>query len=1131
MAKRMLIDATHPEETRVVVLNGNRLEEFDFETSTKRQVKGNIYLARITRVEPSLQAAFVEYGGNRHGFLAFSEIHSDYYRIPVGDLKEAAPEFLPAEAARLAAIEDGADESGVPLDQALPEPVKIVETDPKDDDPTDNSLDRGDDEASGPAGFSARDPEPASPFEHAEGEAARRTETAAEGEPGSNVPGASERTGRQTEAAALREGEPSPELSEEPPSETAEIARSEPPFTPASSWLAATARDEVAVASETPPDDPGAEHSIAVAADPDLSARGQEHGAAKTIEPSDAADSAPEVSRPRDPADVEIREHDPFEPFLAADPQASAGEEFGRFASAEPGARRNDLVETETSADGEGGERDFGEAHGLEAREPANGDGPESEVIETLGGDEFEEVETPRSPVHRHYKIQEVVRRRQIMLVQVTKEERGNKGAALTTYLSLAGRYCVLMPNTARGGGVSRKITNLADRRRLKDILEELDIPEGMGVIVRTAGAERSKAEIKRDYEYLLRLWNEIRELTLRSTAPALIYEEGDLIKRSIRDLYTRDIDEVLVEGEEGYRTAKAFMKMLMPSHAKRVQPYRDAQIGLLHRFQVESQIDAIHSPVVQLRSGGYVVIDQTEALVAIDVNSGRATRERNIEETALRTNLEAAEEIARQLRLRDLAGLIVIDFIDMEEHRNQGAVERRLKEALRSDRARIQVGRISPFGLLEMSRQRLRSSLTEASTQPCPHCGGTGFIRSTESTSLYVLRSIEEEGMRRRSAEICVYVPTTVALYILNHKRDSLAQLESRYGIHVLVARDDSLIPPAFRLERLRAFEPGESGIGVSPPLTQSVDFEPAETEPDLDETAETEDAGQSAGDSDEERVRARRRRRRRRRHDDERGRAPTAESGGEAAAAEIAASGLSQTEDDQEGDEDGEAERLRRRRGRRGGRRRGRREEGAAANGEIARAAADIVEIVPADATPPGNGALELGETGATVSADLVWWSHSAASDSLEPSTATAIETASLPALAGETTPPAASAAAEASAAAAEAAPQPTAAAGHRAPHAPPAADMLGNDRSPSGERASGAHLAQTMEAGVSDRPDDAAANTESAAEPVSEPPAATATEPPETQEITSTELVEEVNEKPENPRRGWWQRLIQS
>ena len=362
-----------------------------------------------------------------------------------------------------------------------------------------------------------------------------------------------------------------------------------------------------------------------------------------------------------------------------------------------------------------------------------------------------------------------------------------------------------------------------------------------MGVIVRTAGAERSKAEIKRDYEYLLRLWNEIRDLTLRSTATALIYEEGNLIKRSIRDLYTRDIDEVLVEGEEGYRTAKAFMKMLMPSHAKRVQPYREAQIGLFHRFQVENQIDAIHSPIVQLRSGGYVVINQTEALVAIDVNSGRSTRERNIEETAVRTNLEAAEEIARQLRLRDLAGLIVIDFIDMEEHRNQVAVERRLKEALKNDRARIQVGRISPFGLLEMSRQRLRPSLVETAMQPCPHCGGTGFVRSTESTALYVLRSIEEEGMRRRSAEICVYVPTTVALYILNQKRHSLVELETRYDLRVLLARDDTLIPPAFRLERLRAYSPTLPSVLPAAPLTQAPDIEDEdEDEEVVEETAD---------------------------------------------------------------------------------------------------------------------------------------------------------------------------------------------------------------------------------------------------------------------------------------------------
>ncbi len=450
--------------------------------------------------------------------------------------------------------------------------------------------------------------------------------------------------------------------------------------------------------------------------------------------------------------------------------------------------------------------------------------------IETLGGDEFEETTRRRARPHRHYKIQEVIKRRQIMLVQVTKEERGNKGAALTTYISLAGRYCVLMPNTPRGGGVSRKITSMTDRRRLKDLVGDLEVPEGMGVIVRTAGSERSKTEIKRDFEYLMRLWDEIRDLTLKSTAPALVYEEGNLIKRTIRDLYARDIDEVLVDGKDGYETAKSFMKMLMPSHTKRVRFYNDPSVPLFQRFQVEGQLDAIHSPIVQLRSGGYIVINPTEALVAIDVNSGRSTRERNIEETALKTNCEAAEEIARQLRLRDLAGLIVIDFIDMEEYRNNSAVERRLKDAMRHDRARIQVGRISPFGLLELSRQRLRPSLLEASTQPCPHCGGTGHIRSTESTALHVLRAIEEEGMRRRSAEISVAVPSSVALYILNQKRAALQQNEARYGFRVTVTEDDALIPPAFRLDRVRALTPAEiAALPVLQPLPMPVE-EPEE-------------------------------------------------------------------------------------------------------------------------------------------------------------------------------------------------------------------------------------------------------------------------------------------------------------
>ena len=699
------------------------------------------------------------------------------------------------------------------------------------------------------------------------------------------------------------------------------------------------------------------------------------------------------------------------------------------------------------------------------------------EAVETLGGDELEEeAEHQRSRTFRHYKIQEVIKRRQIMLVQVTKEERGNKGAALTTYLSLAGRYCVLMPNTARGGGVSRKITNMTDRRRLKDILEELDIPEGMGVIVRTAGAERSKAEIKRDYEYLLRLWNEIRDLTLRSTAPALIYEEGDLIKRSIRDLYTRDIDEVLVEGEEGYRTAEAFMKMLMPSHAKRVQPYRDSQIGLFHRFQVESQIDAIHSPIVQLRSGGYVVINQTEALVAIDVNSGRATRERNIEETAVRTNLEAAEEIARQLRLRDLAGLIVIDFIDMEEHRNQIAVERRLKDALKNDRARIQVGRISAFGLLEMSRQRLRPSLAETSTQPCPHCGGTGFIRSTESTALYVLRSIEEEGMRRRSAEVCVYVPTTVALYILNQKRDSLVQLEERYDIRVLVARDDALVPPAFRLERLRAYAPAEATTLLAAPLTQTSISEEEEEE-EIEDVAEVAPAEEEA---DQERSHSRRRRRRRRRPEEEAApaaTAPAAEAVEEMAEAEgeFVSEGGRAEGIEQEGDDEGDAERRRRRRGRRGGRRHGRRETEVEPSFAGPRPASDTVEILP---TPEVEDAEPV-----MVESNAVWPVEFAG---------VAIETASLPALAGEAGEGTADQRQPSSGEG------PEAASGDEQAAAPPTA-----------ESEQGVPYISEAEREL----ETASAGAEQEQKP----------QPPHP--------VQTVTEKPANPRRGWWQRLIQS
>ena len=641
MTMKMLIDAAHPEETRVAIVDGHRLEEFDYETTTKQQLKGNIYLAKVTRVEPSLQAAFVEYGGNRHGFLAFSEIHPDYYRIPVAD--------------------------------------------------------------------------------------------------------------------------------------------------------------------------------------------------------------------------------------------------------------REDLVEDQNGDDDDGAE---------------NGSS-----VEELGGDEgmeeaVQEAARRRPRLKRHYKIQEVVKRRQVLLVQVIKEERGTKGAALTTYLSMAGRYCVLMPNTSRGGGVSRKITNAQDRKRLKSILSELDLPEGMAVILRTAGGERSKAEIRRDFDYIKKLWDDIRTKTLESTAPALIYEEASLIRRAIRDLYDKEIEEILVAGENAYRVAKDFMKAMIPSHAKKVQPYRDdAGSPLFHRYKIEAQLDQVFDPTVLLRSGGSIVMQQTEALVSIDVNSGKSTRERHIEETALKTNLEAAEEVARQLRLRDMAGLIVIDFIDMEENRNQHAVERKLKEALRRDRARIQVGRISPFGLLEMSRQRLRPSILEAMSQPCVTCGGLGHIPSTESAALRVLRSLEEEGLRKRSDELSVKIPPQVALYILNNKRQTLAEMEEAYDFNVTIETDDDMIPPNFTMVRVVENSDG------------------SETEI-LVETSEDEshDNNRNRGGN------RKRRSRRKRRYEDDGAEASEAQNN------EGASRQDSESDDDQGGQQeetrtqssddseesDGGRSRRRRKRGRRGGKRR---------------------------------------------------------------------------------------------------------------------------------------------------------------------------------------------------------------
>jgi ribonuclease E len=764
----MLVDGTHPEETRIVVTNGNRIEEFDFESQSRRQLRGNIYLAKVTRVEPSLQAAFVEYGGNRHGFLAFSEIHPDYYQIPVAD-REA-----------------------------------LIRAEEEDDD------------------------------EH-----------------------------------------------DEPASRPARTPR--------------------APAVEGAADDP-----------------------------------------------AEQTEHAPTEADAEADPQS--------------------LLTDDDAGD---------EASHIEDAPTSN------EPVESIGGGDLleESRERRRTQPRRHqYKIQEVIKRRQVMLVQVVKEERGNKGAALTTYLSLAGRYSVLMPNTARGGGISRKITNAADRKRLKDIVGDLDVPQGQGIILRTAGASRTKAEVKRDFEYLQRLWESVRTLTLKSTAPCLVYEEGSLIKRTIRDLYSKDIDELWVAGEEAHRESKDFMRMIMPSHAKNVQLYKDDQ-PLYSKFNIEGQLDQMFSPQVTLPSGGYLVINPTEALVSIDVNSGRSTREHNIEDTALQTNLEAAEEVARQLRLRDLAGLIVIDFIDMMENRSNRAVERKLKDALKNDRARIQVGRISHFGLMEMSRQRIRFGVVESSTHKCPTCNGTGLVRSVESVALMVMRNIEDHVLKKPGQSINVRVPVDVALYILNTKRGTLATLEHRHGLSITLVADDHVGAAHFAIEK------GEARIAngdLPPPSHVRVDT--AAIDDDFDDAAvEEEEDEEPSGEmrdarAEENGERGGRRRRRRRggRDRDERAPRPAAEA--VAAEGEVTEAGEDETEtgaaSEESKGEDGE--RRRRRRGRRGGRR-NRRENGE--NGELV--AGEASEDAPAESQ--GELALsgEPAEIVASVDAEVPAGAEAAAAE----------------------------------------------------------------------------------------------------------------------------------------------------
>ncbi|HEY2889982.1 MAG TPA: Rne/Rng family ribonuclease [Dongiaceae bacterium] len=780
MAKRMLIDATHPEETRVAVVDGKRLEEFDVEVASRKQLKGNIYLAKITRVEPSLQAAFVEYGGNRHGFLAFSEIHPDYYRIPLEDR-----EALLAEQAAMAREQDEQENES---EERHSRRGRHGHRD----------RSRGDRHTAD--GAAAGTPDEA------------HDDAALESEMIHEEMQASEPTGVEPVNEQAGEAAPSEAIALEAV-DRPDMRLASEPFEP---QLEGHSQEGQAAADRALDDDVAAP---AWPAAPGDQGRDDQGGDLASAEDDDA-----DI--------VELSEVDPsLEAQVAELPLETPG---GDDAQAQPHSPPGEEAPEHRSA--------------IEEAPPV------AQSLETVGGDEVEESGSRRPrPLSRRYKIQDVIKRRQILLVQVTKEERGNKGAALTTYLSLAGRYCVLMPNTDRGGGVSRKITNAGDRKRLKTIIEDLELPAGMAVIVRTAGSERSKPEVKRDFEYLIRLWDDIRELTLRSTAPALIYEEANLIKRAIRDLYSRDIEDVQVEGDEAYKAAKSFMRMLTPSHAKRVQQYKDPTTPLFTRYQIESQLDAIHNPVVQLKSGGYIVINQTEALVAIDVNSGRATRERNIEETAAKTNLEASDEIARQLRLRDLAGLVVIDYIDMDESRHNAQVERRLKDAMRHDRARIQLGRISPFGLLELSRQRLRPSLFEASTEVCRLCRGTGHVRSTESTALHVLRSIDEEGARQKSAAITVSVPAAVALFILNHKRQSLAELEIRQGFRIYLGADETLVPPEFRIERLKALAPGDAPpapivVQPSAPVLEDADPEIDEAEAEEEDSEETSEPSSEA-------------------------------------------------------------------------------------------------------------------------------------------------------------------------------------------------------------------------------------------------------------------------------------------
>ncbi len=795
MTKRMLIDATHMEETRVAIIDGTHLEELDVETAQKEQIKGNIYLAKVIRTEPSLQAAFVEYGGNRHGFLAFSEIHPDYYQIPVAD-KEKLKEMLEEEQkARRQKDEDEDSDTAKQAQAATTVKDEISETTtekPKNKRRYNNRR-----------RTKPNAKENADSIVAADAIISEDTSVTIENEEKENTSTSSEIESNEAKENIVIVDTPittAIENTEVEINKEIEIEEITEAVTDTKDEVQAEEPNkvEIDVKAGTEETENKQEAIIAVSHD-DLSQDAEEFF---NISP-DEANNAPIICTYTPATELSVTGE------LAISCRCSGNDTESACACDQE--EENKEEQKETSNCGSHGKKNNSSCHCNQKKKAKAHDeeedltSPKSEIEEIVSDSDYDE-EIKKPNLLKNYKIQEVIKKGQVLLIQVLKEERGNKGAALTTYLSLAGRYCVLMPNTAHGGGVSRKITNIAERKQLKQVLGELKIPEQMGVIVRTAGKDKTKQEIKRDYDYLIRAWMNIRDKTLKAQAPSLIHEEANLVKRALRDLYSKDINEIIIDGEKEYRYAKEFMKMLSPNVVKKISLYKNNKLPLFNRYQIESQIAGIHNPIIQLRSGGYLVINQTEALVAIDINSGRSTKERTIEETALRTNLEAADEIARQLRLRDLSGLVVIDFIDMDEQKNNNAVERRMKEALKKDKARVQVGRISGFGLMEMSRQRLHSSFLEASYNTCECCGGSGLVRSVASCALSITRIIEEETYKNQVSVITITVNPEIALYILNHKRDVLNKLEATYGISILVMGDASITKRTdYRIEKTK--------------------------------------------------------------------------------------------------------------------------------------------------------------------------------------------------------------------------------------------------------------------------------------------------------------------------------------